>query len=124
MSLFKRGPELESPNGLLIDGDSLIVAASGSTGPGHLLSIDLKTKKIKKLTPDPLGNLDGLERRDAKTFLVSDWKAGKVFEVNESGEAKVLLEGFKGAADIGFIKETNTLIVPRMMENKISAYQL
>ena len=58
------------------------------------------------------------------TYLVSDWSAGKVYLVEKDGTSKILLKGFEGAADIGFIKENETLIVPRMKENKISAYDL
>lgn len=134
VSLFTRGVELESPNGMVIQGDHLILATWG-TGmakdfttkvPGHLYSLDLKTKKKTAITADPLGNLDGLEVKtgDDHTYLVSDFMAGKVYEVVDSTSVKTLLEGFKGAADIGFIKESNTLIVPRMMENKVSAYKL
>lgn len=135
VTLFTRGAELESPNGMVIVGNSLVLATWGigmakdftTKVPGHLFIIDLKTKKRKAVTVNPLGNLDGLEVLDEenlKSFLVSDFMAGKVFEVNDSGLVKVLLEGFKGAADIGYIKESKTLIVPRMMENKVSAYTI
>lgn len=134
VSLFTRGVELESPNGMVIYGNSLILATWGTAMakdfttkvPGHLYSIDLTTKKKTVITAEPLGNLDGLEIKseDPLTYLVTDFMAGKVYEVVNSNSVKTLLEGFKGAADIGYIKETNTLIVPRMMENKISAYKL
>lgn len=134
VSLFTRGIELESPNGMLIEGNNLILATWG-TGmakdfstkvPGHLYSLDLTTKKKTVITAEPLGNLDGLEVKgeNPHSYLVTDFMAGKVYEVVDSTSVKTILEGFKGAADIGFVKESNTLIVPRMMENKVSAYKL
>jgi hypothetical protein len=129
--IFLDGAKIEAPNGLLVDGNSLIVAAWGmpeadwSTKiPGHLLKINLKTKAITKITPQPLGNLDGLEKRANGNYLVSDWMAGKVFEVTPTGLATEILNGFKGAADLGWDEETSTLAVPRMNENLISAFRL
>lgn len=131
VGLFMQGPSLESPNGLLIKGNSLYVAAWGNNMakdwstkiPGNLFVLDIKTKKKTLITTKPLGNLDGLEF-STNGFLVSDWLAGKVYEVDGKGGVKLILEGFKGAADIGYVKSENILIVPRMAENILSAYKL
>ncbi|MEW6056280.1 MAG: hypothetical protein AB1540_06670 [Bdellovibrionota bacterium] len=132
VSTFLKGSNLESPNGLLVSNGKLIVAGWGtgvkkdlsSKQPGDLFSVDLKTKKVTKITQSPLGNLDGLEQLPSGDFLVSDWVAGKVYTVTASGQVKTLLEGFKGSADIGFVPSTQTLLVPRMMENQVSAYSI
>jgi hypothetical protein len=121
----------DAPNGLLLQGDELVVAGWGpgikadfsTKGPGHLYRVNLKTKKMTLVTPEPLGHLDGLEAAADGGYLVSDWMAGKVFHVAKDGSAKLLLEGFKGSADIGFIPP-NTLVVPRMAENRVTAYTL
>jgi hypothetical protein len=129
--VFLAGPELQAPNGILIEGDSLIVAAWGipqpdfsTKVPGRLLKVDLKTKKITAITEKPLGNLDGLERRANGNYLVSDWMAGKVYEVTPTGTTTLLMSGFKGSADLGWRESTATLILPRMGENQITAYKL
>jgi len=131
VGLFSQGDQLEAPNGLLVQGNTLFLSTWGKgigkdfsvKAPGNLYKIDLRTKKQTKITPKNLGNLDGLEMKES-TFLISDWMNGKVFEVSAQGEAKEILSGFKGSADIGFIKEGSVLVVPRMMENKVTAYQL
>lgn len=127
------GKQLESPNGLLIDGENLIVAGWGvgtkadlsSQGPGHLYSISLKTGAQRLITPKALGNLDGLEKDPAGDYLVSDWVAGKVFRVSaKTGRAQETLSGFKGSADIAWIPEKHLVVVPRMAENELTAYEL
>lgn len=132
VNLFAKGDVLESPNGLLMGKGKLYVAAWGLASPdwstktpGRLFSIDLKTKAIDFVTKEPLGNLDGLEMDSDGNFLVSDSAAGKIFRVfSKTGKARVLFFGFKGSADIGYIPKMNLLLVPRMGEDEISAYDM
>ncbi len=131
-SVFLEGPILEAPNGLLVNGNKLIVVGWGSgfkpdwsvKTPGNLFSIDLRTKKKNLITKKPLGNLDGLELTTAGDYLVSDFVAGKIFRVSPKGKVEVLATGFKGSADIGYVAPRNLLVVPRMGDNMISAYSL
>lgn len=127
--LFMEGPELESPNGLFIKKGKIFVAAWGLAAPdwstktpGRLLAVDIGDKTIEALT-EPLGNLDGLEPTKDGAWLVSDWSAGKVYRV-AGGKAQVILSGFKGAADIGYTSKGDLLLVPRMGENRVTAYRL
>ncbi|MCC7442450.1 MAG: hypothetical protein IT285_12510 [Bdellovibrionales bacterium] len=129
--VFFEGEAAESPNGLLVVGDSLVVAPWGAgfdnwavKTPGHLYSVHLRTREKKLITPAPLGNLDGLEREASGAYLVSDWVAGKIWRVSQAGKPELLFEGFKGAADLGYVPDLKQIIVPRMNENMISAYQL
>src|SRR4030095_636870 len=57
---------LEYPNGLLVEGDALVVGGWGKPKsptefatdiPGHLFKIDLKTKAKTLITPDPTANI-------------------------------------------------------------------
>jgi outer membrane protein assembly factor BamB len=128
--VFVEGEQTDWPNGLLVDGKELVVASWGigatdwsTKVPGKLFSFNLETKKKTIITKKPLGNLDGLEKF-GNDYLVSDWKAGKVYRVSAKGKATELYYGMKGAADIGFITSTKTLIIPRMGENQITAYKL
>lgn len=130
--VFAQGDHLESPNGLLVRGGKLYVAGWGmNPAPdfttkvaGHLYTLDLATKQKTLITGDPLGNLDGLQIDKDGNFLVTDWMAGKVYRVSPDGNAQVLLEGFKGAADLGYNPASHTLILPRMGEDRVSTYQL
>jgi hypothetical protein len=124
LSVHAEGDQLESPNGLLVDGKRLIVAAWGGETPGRLLSFDLASGAKTPITPEPLGTLDGVEAAGDGAFLVSDWTAGKIFRVTKDGRAKLVLQLPKGSADIGFLADRKLLIVPQMLENKVTAYRL
>jgi len=129
VSVFMKGEELESPNGLLYKDGKLYVAAWGkglakdwsTKTPGNLYVIDVASKKIKVLTKFPLGNLDGLELDAKGNFLTSDWVAGKIYRILKDGEAKLILEGKKGIADLGFVPSENLIIYPQMLLNKVVA---
>ncbi len=131
MEVFVEGEQLEGPNGILVQGDHLVIASWGTPAPdwstkvsGRIYSVNLKTKKISYITKSPLGNLDGLESLRSGKFLVSDWMAGKIYLVTQSGDSTLIESGMTGTADIGFNEKTQTLVVPRMGENQISAFSL
>ena len=123
--------ELKNPNGLFVDKDKLIVATWGAmaadfstTTPGNLLTVNLADKAIANLGDGkPVGNLDGIEPFDADSFLVTDWVAGKVFQIARSGEAKELLKLGQGTADLGYIAASRTAIIPLMVDGKVVAYK-
>ncbi len=125
-------PDLKNPNGLHVAGDNLIVAAWGvmtdgfnTKVPGHLISVSLADTTVNSLGDGtPVGNLDGLEALDDKSFLVSDWVAGAVYRIDASGKAEQLLDLDQGSADIGWVPEKHLLLIPMMKDDKLVAYQL
>lgn len=130
LSLFDSGDKIEYPNGLLVVGNELLVGGWGKTTdfstkvPGRLFGLDLKTKKKRLVTQKPFANIDGLELDENGNYLITDWAAGKVFRVTRQGKATLLLEGFQGPADLAYIPETQILILPKMKENKVTAYNI
>lgn len=129
LSVLAEGDELESPNGLLVVGNQLVVGGWGSGSgaravPGHLYSLDLPTGKKSLITPEPVGNLDGLEAVARGSYLASDWSAGKIFYIRQEGTVKLVMQLPKGSADLGYVPDRLLLIVPQMLENKVTAYQL
>jgi sugar lactone lactonase YvrE len=130
-SVFAEGEQLEWPNGLLVDGNRLIVGGWGKPKPdfstdvpGHLFALDLQSKQKTLITPKPFANIDGLELDGRGGFIVSDYVAGKILQVSASGEATQLRSFMPGTADIAFVPATNTLLVPHMNENKVASYDL
>lgn len=131
--VFVKSDALEGPNGLLVDGNRLIVAAWGVISdpitfatkvPGRLLVVDLKTKKITPLDAGkPLGNLDGLEK-DGADYLVTDFTAGKVFRVSKSGAATVLKTGLAESADLGYDPARRMIAVPEMGGGTVKFFRL
>jgi hypothetical protein len=131
VSVFAEGEDLEFPNGLLVEGDSLVVGGWGKPKPdfttevpGRLFKLDLKTKMKTPITPDPIANIDGLESDGRGGYIVSDYLAGKILNISGSGAVTTITTFMPSTADIGFVSAEKRLIVPHMNENKIVAYDI
>lgn len=126
------GPELESVNGLLAVGNEMILGGWGYftdgqallAPQGHLLKLDLKTKKITKITPEVLGNIDGIQVYDKTSYIVTDWKEGKVFKVYKDGTSEELLDTERGSADLLVLPNKKLLILPLNKQNKLAFYAI
>jgi sugar lactone lactonase YvrE len=124
--------DLEFPNGLLVDGDRLIVGGWGSAPkadfstdvPGHLYAYDLKSKQKTLITPKPTANIDGLESDGKGGYLITDYNAGKLLHVSASGEAKLVRQFKPGTADIAFLADRGIVLIPHMNENQVGAYDI
>jgi hypothetical protein len=130
-SVFAEGDDLEYPNGLLVDGDRLLVAGWGKPEadfttkvPGRLFVLDLKTKQKTLITPKPFGNIDGLELDGRGGYLLTDYQKGQLIDVTSGGESTILRQFKPGTADLAFVPASRIAIVPHMNENKIAAYDL
>lgn len=131
VTVFAQGDDLEWPNGLLVEGDRLIVGGWGkpeadfsSKVPGRLFALDLKTKQKTLITREPTGNIDGVESDGRGGYVVTDWFNGRVLHVSSAGEVRELRKFAQGTADLAFVAAGNIAIVPHMMENKVVAYDL
>jgi sugar lactone lactonase YvrE len=130
VSVLAEGDALEYPNGLLIDGNRLIVGGWGQRPredfstevPGRLYAIDLTTRARAVITPEPFANIDGVESDGAGGYLVSDYVAGKIFRVSADGRTRIVRQFGTGSADIGFVSGTKMLLVPHMAENRLAGY--
>ncbi|MEQ1653898.1 MAG: hypothetical protein ABL897_15555 [Hyphomicrobium sp.] len=130
--IFLNDAKLENPNGLLVEGGSLRVAAWGvmtdgfaTKVPGHLISVALDSKVISNVGDGkPFGNLDGLEPLSGGAYLISDWMAGKVMKYGADSKVETLLELGQGAADIGYDAASKTMYVPQMMKGTVAAYKV
>jgi hypothetical protein len=130
--VFAKGKAIEHPNGLLVHNGKLYVGGWGrnlqddfsTNPPGRLLAIDLKTKQRVAITKQPLGNLDGVELDGKGGFIVTDWMAGKIFQISSKGVSRLLFTLPPGTADHAYIPERRLLILPRMTDNAVTAYDL
>jgi sugar lactone lactonase YvrE len=122
-------PQLQNPNGLKAESSRLVVAAWGpmtgegfaTKAPGGLKAVTFADKMIRDLTL-PFGNLDGLESDGKGGWLVSDWVAGTLFQLDRRGQPTTLIDLPPGSADIGTIPEKGIVLVPLMMDGKVQAY--
>jgi sugar lactone lactonase YvrE len=131
ISVFAEGEDLEYPNGLLCEGGALVVAGWGKPEadfttkvPGRLFKLDLATKKKTLVTPQPAGNLDGLESDGRGGYVVSDWISGKVLHIAADGRIRTLRQYRQGTADLAYLPANKTLILPLMLENRVVAVDL
>ncbi|MBI2236754.1 MAG: SMP-30/gluconolactonase/LRE family protein [Magnetospirillum sp.] len=124
-------PQLQNPNGLKAESTRLVVASWGpmtgegfaTKSPGNLKAVTFADKMIRDLT-QPFGNLDGLESDGKGGWLVSDWVAGKLFQVDRRGRPTKLMDFPQGSADIGIIPDKGIVLVPLMMDGKVQAFRM
>lgn len=99
--------DLAHPNGIAAHNGELLIASWGqdmnpdftTTKPGHVLRVSVPEGEVTKLTPVPIGNLDGIVVRDAR-ILVNDWLTGMVFDLTMEGQINQEFKKCQGLADI------------------------
>jgi hypothetical protein len=123
---------LNGPNGLLVQGDKLIVAslaklpgAGQKQELGGLLEVDLKDQSVSKLgNGETFGNLNGLQLLEPGVYLVTDWATGMLDRVNAKGKVEHLIKLSKGSADLIYLPSKKTALIPIMLNNTLVAYLL
>lgn len=131
-SLWLESPALENPNGLLVQGDNLLVASWGSFSnqkpltakKGNIISVSMASKKITRLTSSPVGNLDGIQAYQQNKLLVSDWVDGSVTYIDEKFSSQLILKLEQSVGDIAWLEEKGILLVPLAKQGKIVAFKL
>ncbi|WP_010136338.1 NHL repeat-containing protein [Ochrovirga pacifica] len=118
---------LESPDGLYMEKDKLIVGSWGvlktlntfeTTKFGDLLSIDLKTKKITSLVKE-IGNIEGITK-SGKHYYITDWASGKVLKVDAKKKTvEVFISGLSHPTDPNYSEELNVLGFPQHGTNQV-----
>ena len=129
-NIWLENEKLESPNGLLVLGDDIILGSWGKMTdgfatevPGHLKRISIEDKTIKSIGDgSSVGNLDGVEIDNDGNFYVTDWMNGKLLYIKQTGEVSILLDLPQGSADHEFITGKNLILIPLMMDNKLLSY--
>jgi sugar lactone lactonase YvrE len=123
---------LNGPNGLLVQGEKLIVASFGKLpGDGQkqelggLLAVDLEKQTVSTIgNNDKLGNLDGLQALQPGVYLVTDWAAGGLYRIDAKGKFERLIKLGKGSADLIYLPDQKMALIPIMLSNSLVAYTL
>jgi sugar lactone lactonase YvrE len=123
---------LNGPNGLLPQGDKLIVASFGKLpGDGQkqelggLIVVNVEDQTVSKLGGGkPIGNLDGLQLLQPGVYFVTDWAAGVLYRVDAKGKADRLIKLSKGSGDLIYLPDKKTVLIPIMLSNTLVAYVL
>ena len=95
---------LNAPNGLHVEGDTLLVAPFGAMAEAgkeaklaNLLVVSLNDKSIKQLGIGlAFGNLDGVEPIEPGVYLVTDWASGPLYRVDAQGNVVRLARSASG----------------------------
>jgi len=120
MAVWMKGAEISRPNGLDIEGKSLLV---GNSGDGSLKAINLADKKIITIARVGSG-IDGLRSDGKGNYFISDWR-GKTSLVTASGQIIVLIDTTAlkiNSADLEYVKNKNLLLIPTFFANRVVAY--
>lgn len=130
-SVFLDSNVLDYPNGLLVDGDRLIVANWGKPEadfstkvPGRLAAFTFATKTKTEIGTTSFGNIDGIESDGRGGFVLSDYLTGKIMRISNTGESTLVRQFKPGAADIGYVASKGILLVPHMNENQVASYDV
>ena len=131
ITIWKQSKLLDSPNGLLIEGNYLIIACWGKIKSGFnteikgkLIKVNLKTREIQKFfSTRPIGNLDGIVFNKDNGYLSTDWINGKLFSINRKGIVTNIFKTNKGAADLEILMHKNLILIPMMKNNNLTAFQ-
>ena len=116
--------ELEFPNGVLVVGDYIYVAAWGKEDGGNLLKVALDSKEIIKISEKPIGNLDGIQLTNNDDFYISDWATGNVYKVDLKGKHSKILTSEKSAGDILYHADSGKMVLPMNRQNSVWWYQI
>jgi hypothetical protein len=126
---------LEGPNGLLVDGDTLVVATWGppleglgfaTRHPGTLLEVNLADGRIApRGAGSPVANLDGVVRVGDDLYA-TDWTGGRLlrFGAGGRGRVEVAASGLEHPADLGYSESTRTLALPAMGADRLVLLRL
>ena len=125
--VWLENPDLDSPNGLYIEPDRVIVGSLGVFGekgrPGRLLSVSMKDKSVTVLK-DAVANLDAVETDGAGGYYLTDWPGGRILHYSSGGELSTVLTLTAGTADMDVVLSKGMIYLPRMMDGKLAAFTL
>ena len=130
--IFLEDGRLDTPDGLLIIDNNLIVGTWGpiiepasfkTSRPGTMLSIDLKTKEITPYNNSgSVGNMEGLTRANGAIYA-TDWMRGALIRETATGWEDVLT-GLKNPTDPGYAPELGIVAVPEHTGNRVLFLQV
>lgn len=129
-SVFAEGDVVEAPNGVLVDGDRLLVgsmrqAAAPDSAPGQLFALDLASGEKTVLSNEPIGTIDGIELDGQGGYILTNVMAGEVVHVSGAGDVRVIMNfGDSVAADHAYDSERGHVIVPHLFQSSLGAYDV
>jgi DNA-binding beta-propeller fold protein YncE len=113
-------PEVSKPNGIIVDGNKLIV---GVCADSTLKSVSIADKTVKPIAHFHSGTLDGIKKY-GDSYLVSHYE-GSLYLVQKDGTYTELLNTRAkqiDCADFEFIENMNLFVIPALRNSKLFEY--
>jgi sugar lactone lactonase YvrE len=112
-----RGLRLDHPDGLVVDGDAVLVA----TFDGNRIERvwDRSGRKPATFRSLPAGRLDGLRRVGDGSLLVTSWDAGVVWRLWDDNEPYRVIAGLTSPAGIAIDTRRHLLAVTSMQRHEL-----
>jgi hypothetical protein len=115
VSVFAKGTSLGGPNGILVEGDNVLVV---SFGKNSLTRFNAQGKVVATAEL-PSGGLDGVVALPRGYYLVSSWTSQAVY-LGGFGEAFVAVASdLPSPADIGWSEKHQQILVPGFLGNDL-----
>jgi sugar lactone lactonase YvrE len=111
-------PALHQPNGIAWASSGLVVVALGAA---EAYRLDAKGAMVDE-TKLVLGGLDGVVVLPGDVLLVVSGDAHAIYKGKLGGAFEIAIPGQSGAADIGYDTKRGRVLVPRMTDNTVEAY--
>ena len=131
--VFIESSRLEYPNGLWVDGNTLIVATWGpmtdrttfaTSRPGTILKINMK---IREISPPgkvmQVANLDGIVKYK-KDYYATDWTGGRLLKIDPEGNVTEIMKGYTQLADLGIDQTRGVVMLVEMSSNRVFILKL
>jgi len=113
-----RGLWLDRPDGIVVDGRSVLVSTFGGKRIERVWAADRnEPTNVEEL---PAGRLDGLRRLSDGSLLLTSWDAGAVWHLWESDEPRqALITGLTSPAGVAVDTRRHQLAVTSMQRNEL-----
>lgn len=131
--VWLEGAQLQNPNGLIVDGEHLVIATWGPMTdpatfavrhPGTLLRAHLVSKSLAAVGAGaPIASFDGIVVA-GEGYFATDWPGGRLLRISRDGEVREVLGGFFQLADLGYSPETRTIALPVMSDDRLILLRL
>jgi sugar lactone lactonase YvrE len=112
-----RGLSLDRPDGIVLDGNGVIVATFGASRLERVgAGMPGNWSVVASL---PSGKVDGLRRLPDGSLVVTSWDAGTVWEREPNGELEPLMRDVKSPAGVAVDTRRHRLAVTSMQGNAL-----
>lgn len=124
-------PALAGANGIIVDGDRLLVATLGDISqgfenlqPSNVKAVSITTGEVTNYGSDePVGMLDGIEPVSGGV-VVTDNGGGRLVMIADDGTVTDLGSTGVGSADFEYVPDLDMVVVPLLSTGEVVAYAL